>query len=170
MKDILHDIINDMNDKWYKEKVKKDPDYDRAKKDFYIEGKTDYEVYLIAHTLVKISRFVEGRKYEDTNKRKKENLLNELDNIEKQLYMFGFVDEAIDHLRPIIAKVKRSEIKSEKQQILSITNYVEEELHSINSNNSNINNILPFINKALSEIARNREKYKDNLDKIEALI
>ena len=51
-----------------------------------------------------------------TQKKEKREPANEMNNIEKQLYMFGFVDEAIDHLRPIIAKVKRSEIKSEKHR------------------------------------------------------
>ena len=166
MRDALDSLVTEINEALWEKRKR---DYDRAN-DFYIDGKTDDEVYVIAHTLVKISRFSEDRTHGDTNKGRKENLLKELENIEKKLYTLGFVDEAIDHIRPVMAKIKRSKIESEKQQILSIANYVEKELLSIGSSAGTIKEIVTFIKKALPEVARYREDYKDELDKIEALI
>ncbi len=166
MRDALDSLVTEINKALYTKRIR---DYDRAN-DFYIDDKNDDEVYVVAHTLVKISRFAEGRTYGDTNKARKENLLKKLGNIEKKLYTLGFVDEAIDHIRPVMAKIKRSKIKSEKQQILSIVNYVEKELNSIDSSDGTIREIVIFIKKALPEVARHRDDYKDKLNKIEALI
>ncbi len=87
MRDTLHSIVTKINNTLYQNRNK---DYDRAK-DFYVENKSDEELTHLAVYLIQYSKYLEGRRRGDTNKKRKEKLLRDIDNLAQLFYQYPYL-------------------------------------------------------------------------------
>jgi len=158
----LERIVTNVYDDTYghKDNNKKPDSYD-------IKIKTDYEFLIICDALNNLSKYVKGKREAGSRtKNPKKYMLEMIENLGKALCEYNLINEYLDHLMPINAKIKQLEVTTAKQYATSIAKSIENSLLDEGTSNKRIKHIKRFITDAVIAIAKNPSHYKNDLHEL----